>query len=126
MIKRTYRGGMINEAQITIRNAGFLLAQRGFHILGSLLFAVMVPRLMGPNDLLSDLGFPQIMGRYVPLFILQGEKEKLQKFFSNLLTLSLVSGALSGCFYLLFTSLCLPDLDLFLFEQLPILFSHFF
>ena len=120
----------MNEAQVTIRNAGFLLTQRGFHILGSLLFAVLVPRLMGPNDygryaliislyfwfmILSDLGFPQIMGRYVPLFILQGEKEKLQKFFSNLLTLSLVSGALSGCFYLLFTSLCLPDLDLFLF-----------
>ncbi len=121
---------MIDEAQVTIRNAGFLLTQRGFHILGSLLFAVLVPRLMGPHDygryalitslyfwfvILSDLGFPQIMGRYVPLFILQGEKEKLQKFFSNLLTLSLVSGALSGCFYLLFTSLCLPDLDLFLF-----------
>lgn len=121
---------MIDEGQITIRNAGFLLTQRGFHILGSLLFAVLVPRLMGPHDygryalitslylwfvILSDLGFPQIMGRYVPLFILQGEKEKLQKFFSNLLALSLVSGALSGCFYLLFTSLCLPDLDLFLF-----------
>jgi stage V sporulation protein B len=121
---------MIDEGQVTIRNAGFLLTQRGFHILGSLLFAVLVPRLMGPNDygryalitslylwfmILSDLGFPQIMGRYVPLFILQGEKEELQKFFSNLLTLSLVSGALSGCFYLLFTSLCLPDLDLFLF-----------
>src|SRR4030042_1945729 len=76
---------MINEARITIRNAGFLLAQRGFHILGSLLFAVLVPRLMGSNDygryalitslsfwfiMLSDLGFPQIMGRYTPLFIL--------------------------------------------------------
>jgi O-antigen/teichoic acid export membrane protein len=121
---------MIDEGQVTIRNAGFLLTQRGFHILGSLLFAALVPRLMGPHDygryalitslyfwfvILSDLGFPQIMGRYVPLFILQGEEEKLQKFFSNLLTLSLVSGALSGCFYLLFTSLCLPDLDLFLF-----------
>ena len=120
----------MNEAKVTIRNAGFLLTQRGFHILGSLLFAVLVPRLMGPHDygryalitslsfwfvILSDLGFPQIMGRYVPHFILQGEKEKLQKFFSNILTLSLVSGALSGCFYLLFTSLWLPDLDLFLF-----------
>ena len=121
---------MMNEARIAIRNAGFLLAQRGFHILGSLLFAVLVPRLMGPNDygryalitslsfwfmMLSDLGFPQIMGRYTPLFILQGEKEKLQKFFTNILTVSLVSGALVGCLYLVFTSLCLPDLDLFLF-----------
>jgi len=121
---------MINEAQITIRNAGLLLTQRGFHILGSLLFAVLVPRLMGPNDygryalitslsfwfmMFSDLGFTQIMGRYTPLFMLQGEKEKLQKFFTNLLTVSLVSGALVGCLYLLFTSLCLPDIDLVLF-----------
>jgi O-antigen/teichoic acid export membrane protein len=121
---------MIDEGQVTIRNAGFLLTQRSFHILGSLLFAVLVPRLMGANDygryalitslylwfmILSDLGFSQIMGRYVPLFILQGEKEELQKFFSNILTVSLVSGAVVGCLYLLFASLCLPDLDLFLF-----------
>ena len=100
---------MINEAQITIRNAGFLLTQRGFHIIGGLLFAIWVPRMMGPNDygryvlvtslylwfvVLSDLGFTQIMGRYVPHFMLHGEKEKLQKFFSNLLMVSLVSGAI--------------------------------
>lgn len=121
---------MIDEGQITIRNAGFLLTQRGFHILGSLLFAVLVPRLMGPNDygryvlitslyfwfvILSDLGFTQIMGRYTPLLILQGEREELQKFFSNILAVSLLSGAVAGCLYLLSTSLCLPDLDLFLF-----------
>jgi len=34
---------MIEEGQITLRNAGFLVAQRGFHILGSLLFAMSVP-----------------------------------------------------------------------------------
>jgi O-antigen/teichoic acid export membrane protein len=119
---------MINEAHITIRNAGFLLTQRGLHILFSLLFAILVPRLMGPNDygryalitslsfwfmMLSDLGYAQVMGRYVSYFTLQGEKETLKKFFSNLLTVSLVSGALVGCLYLVFTSLCLPDLDLF-------------
>lgn len=118
---------MINQAQITIRNAGFLLTQRGFHILGSLLFAVLVPRLMGPHDygryalitslsfwfmMLSDLGYAQVMGRYVPYFTLQGEKEKLQKFFSNLLAVSLMIGALSAAFYLLLTAFWLTDLDL--------------
>ena len=118
---------MIHEAQITIRNVGFLLVQRGFHILGSLLFAVLVPRLMGPNDygryalitslsfwfmMLSDLGYAQVMGRYVPYFTLQGEKEKLQKFFSNLLAVSLMIGALSAAFYLLLTAFWLTDLDL--------------
>jgi O-antigen/teichoic acid export membrane protein len=120
---------MIEEARITVRNAGFLLAQRGFHIVASFLFAALVPRMMGPSDYGryalvtslylwfawgSDLSSSQVMGRYVPHFILQGEKEKLKKFFSNLLAVALVSGALCGCLYLLFTSLWLTDLDIFL------------
>jgi O-antigen/teichoic acid export membrane protein len=120
---------MINEAQITIRNAGFLLAQRGFHIVASFLFAVLVPRMMGPGNYGryalvtslylwflwgSDLSSPQVMGRYIPHFMLKGEKEKLQKFFSNLLAVNLVSGALCACLYLLLTSLWLTDLDLIL------------
>ena len=121
---------MIEEGQITLRNAGFLVAQRGFHILGSLLFAMSVPRMMGPHVYgryalltslsfwfvtLSDLGFTPIMGRYTPLFILRGEKKEFQKFFNNILTVNLVSGAVVGSLYFLITSLCFPDLDLFLF-----------
>jgi len=64
--------------------------------------------------MLSDLAFSQIMGRYVPLFRLQGEKEKLQKFFNNLLTVSLISGVLSGCLFLSLTAFWLSDFDLFL------------
>jgi O-antigen/teichoic acid export membrane protein len=120
---------MIDEARIAVRNAGFLLAQRGFHVAASFLFAVLVPRMMGPSDygryalvtslylwfaLGGDLSSSQVMGRYVPDFMLQGEKEKLRKFFSNLLTVSLLSGGLCACFYLLFTSLWLTDLDLIL------------
>ncbi len=120
---------MIDEARITVRNASFLLAQRGFHIVAGLLFAVLVPRMMGPGNygryaLItslylwlvwgSDLSSSQVMGRYIPHFMLQGEKEKLQKFFSNLLAVSLLSGALCACLYLLFTSLWLTDLDLIL------------
>src|SRR5512136_2175027 len=117
---------MIEEARITVRNAGFLLAQRGFHIVASFLFAVLVPRMMGPSDYGryalvtslylwfvwgSDLSSSQVMGRYVPHFVLQGEKEKLRKFFSNLWMVSLLSGGVCACFYLLFTSLWLIDLD---------------
>lgn len=93
------------------------------------LFAVLVPRMMGPADYGryalvtslylwfvwgSDLGSSQVMGRYVPHFILRGEKEKLQKFFSNLLGVTLLSAAVCACFYLLSTSLWLTDLDLIL------------
>lgn len=120
---------MINEARITIQNAGFLLTQRGFHLIAALLFAIWVPRMMGPSNygryaLLnslylwfivgSDMGFTQIMGRYVPNFIFQGEKEKLQKFFSNLLTVSLITGAMAAILYLFITALWLTDLDLVL------------
>jgi O-antigen/teichoic acid export membrane protein len=120
---------MIEEARVTVRNAGFLLAQRGFHIVAGFLFAVLVPRMMGPADYGryalvtslylwfvwgSDLGSSQVMGRYVPHFILRGEKEKLQKFFSNLLGVTLLSAAVCACFYLLSTSLWLTDLDLIL------------
>jgi O-antigen/teichoic acid export membrane protein len=120
---------MIDEARITVRNASFLLAQRGFHIVASFLFAVLVPRMMGPGNygryaLItslylwlvwgSDLGSSQVMGRYIPHLMLKREKEKLQKFFGNLLAASLVSGALCACLYLLLTSLWLTDLDLIL------------
>lgn len=125
----TEYGNMTDESQATIRNAGALLTQRGLHILFSLLFAVLVPRLMGPHDygryvlitslsfwfmMLSNLGLSQIMGRYTPLFSSKGENEKLQKFFSNLLAVNLLTGALSGCLYLLLTAFWLSDLDLFL------------
>ena len=126
---------MIDEARTTIRNAGFLLAQRGFHIVAGFLFAVLVPRMMGPSDygryaLVTslylwfawggDLSPSQAMGRYVPHFMLRGEKAKLRKFFSNLLAVSLLSGGLCACFYLLFTSLWLTDLDLVLLVTVSI------
>ena len=126
---------MIDEARITVRNVGFLLAQRGFHIVASFLFAVLVPRMMGPDNYGryalvtslylwlvwgSDLSSSQVMGRYVPYFMLQGEKKKLQKFFSNLFAVSLVSGALCACLYLLFTALWLTDLDLILLVTMAV------
>jgi len=126
---------MIDEARITVRNAGFLLAQRGFHIVASFLFAALVPRMMGPSDYRryalvtslylwlvwgTDLCSSQVMGRYVPYFRLQGEEEKLKKFFSNLLVVSLLSGALSACLYLLLTALWLTDLDLILLVTMAV------
>ncbi len=124
---------MIDEAKATIRNAGFLLAQRGFHIVGSILLALVIPRMMGPDNygryvlvislsqwflVLTDLGSAQVMGRYVPQFRHQGEREKLQKFFSNILTLSLAGGTVGACLYLLFTGFWLADLDFLLLVTL--------
>lgn len=117
---------MIAENKDTLRNAGLLVVQRGGIVAGGFLFAVLVPRLMGPDDygrfalvtslsawfvLLSALGFLQMIGRYVPPFVLQGDTEGLRGFFGHLLAVRMVSGALAAGLYLLLTFLWLRDLD---------------
>ena len=42
-------GAMTGDTGATIRNAGFLVLQRGFHAAGGLLFAILIPRVMGPD-----------------------------------------------------------------------------
>jgi hypothetical protein len=74
----------LSEIQVTVRNVGLLLLQRGSHVVYAFLFAALVPRLMGPTtygqfSLLtslaiwfvfsSSLGLTQIVGRYVPEFL---------------------------------------------------------
>jgi O-antigen/teichoic acid export membrane protein len=118
---------MIAESQIAVRNAGLLIAQRGSHILTGLLFAIVVPRLMGPDiygryglitsitiwfALLSGMSFSQTMIRFVPQFTAQGDKDGLQKFFANLMLLRLANGALAVTAYLLLTTFLFPELDL--------------
>ena len=117
---------MIGEAQITLRNVGFLIMQRGFEVAGAFVFAALVPRLMGPDIygryaliislslwfvMFSDLGITQVMGRYVPQFTLQEDKKNLREFFGHLFTISLVWSTICAFLYLLLTRLWLRDLD---------------
>jgi O-antigen/teichoic acid export membrane protein len=48
---------MSSSAQVTVRNAGLLIIQRGSIVISGLVFAALVPRLMGP----------QIYGQYTLL-----------------------------------------------------------
>lgn len=117
---------MVAQAHVTVRNAGWLVAQRGVHVLSGVVFAIVVPRLMGPTTygqyallaslaawfvLLGTLGFAQIMGRFVPQFILQGSQASLRKFLSDLLTVRLFSGTIVAALYLLVMTLWLPEMD---------------
>ena len=119
---------MIPETRTTVRNAGWLLLQRGLHILNGLLFAVLVPRLMGPGNygrfalvsslvfgfvLFSNLGTTQIIGRFVPELKFKGNMAGIRKLFSSLLTLCLASGCLAACLYFALTALWLHDFDRF-------------
>jgi O-antigen/teichoic acid export membrane protein len=117
---------MIPEARVTIRNLGWLSVQRGFLIIGGLLFALTIPRLMGPDifgqfalitsiamwfSLFSGLGATQLMSRFVPQIVLQEPPERLRKFFSNLLALRLLTGMTAGLIFLLLTALWLRELS---------------
>ena len=73
------------DARPTLRNAAALMAQRLLHIIAAALFALMVPRLMGPAvfgryalltsvsmwfAMLSGLGAVSVMTRAVPPLVM--------------------------------------------------------
>jgi hypothetical protein len=117
---------MIAEAQVTTRNAGLLVVQRGAQVASGFLFAMLIPRLMGAETygqyalvtslalwfvLASNLGFTQVIARYVPEFMLSDDKPGMQAFFGGLLTVRLTSGVLAAALLLLLTALWLRELD---------------
>lgn len=116
---------MIPDAQITLRNVWFLATQRGFYFITAFLFALLVPRMMGPQifgqyalvtslalwfTVLSTMGFTQVIGRFVPHLALS-EKEALQRFLGTLLAWRLAAGILTATLYVLFGLLWLRELD---------------
>ncbi len=117
---------MSAEGQQTVRNAGLLIGQRGFHVAGALLVAILIPRLMGPEifgkytlitslsmwfALFNSLSSAQIMGRFVPQLAREENPASLQKFLGNLFVVRLGNGVLAGAAYLLLTVLWFPELD---------------
>jgi O-antigen/teichoic acid export membrane protein len=117
---------MSPEVQTTARNAGLLLLQRSSHVLYAVLFAALVPRLMGPAtfgqfSLLTSLaiwlvfsaslGITQIAGRYVPEFLHRDDKEGLLKFVGQMAVTRVAVGVAGGLLYYLLTVWWLRDLD---------------
>lgn len=114
------------EADAALRNAGWVVAQRGIQIALGAMFAVLVPRLMGPQifgqyalltsvsfwfALLSGLGAVSMMTRWVPAFVVRGDVTGLQKLVSGLLTLRFATGFVAGACYLVLTTIWLPGID---------------
>ncbi len=117
---------ILSEVRVTVRNAGLLLLQRGSHVVYAVLFATLVPRLMGPTTygqfalltslaiwlvFSSSLGITQIVGRYVPEFLHRGDGEGLLKFVGHMAVTRVVVGVTGGLIYYLLTILWLRDLD---------------
>ncbi len=116
---------MIPEPQVTVRNAGWILVQRGLHAGSGFIFALLVPRLMGPEVygrysllqslsiwllLLSSLSLTSVIGRYVPELILRRDNKGLGDLWSDLFTVRLASGMLAALLYLGVTAPWLRDL----------------
>ncbi len=114
------------EAHAALRNAGWVVAQRGLQIAIGALFALLVPRLMGPLvfgqyalitsvslwfALLSGLGAVSMMTRSVPTLVARGDFGGLQKLVSGLVTLRFATGFITGVGYLVLTTIWLRDID---------------
>ena len=117
---------MITREQTAVRNVGLLLMLRGLLVVGGVVVAAVVPRLMGPTGygqvallvalsfwftLAASLGFTEVMGRYVPRFGQDGDDDGLRAFFGRLLAIRLAAGLLAGGLYLVVTITWLRDLD---------------
>lgn len=116
----------MSEARQTVRNAGWLAVQRGVHLLTATLFALLVPRLMGPDlfgryslltsvsmwfALLSGLGAVSLMTRTVPQFAAAGDTVGLRKLITNLLVLRASTGIVTATSYFLLIALALGEPD---------------
>ena len=87
-----------SHGRVALRNAGFLLIQRGGLIAAGFLFATVVPRLMGPElygrySLVlslttlfvasSALGFTEVVGRHEPGLRAKPDPTDLRRRFGN-------------------------------------------
>jgi O-antigen/teichoic acid export membrane protein len=108
------------------RHAALMLAQRGLQGLGGLIFAMVVPRMLGPQAfgnyalitslagwfvMLGSLGLINVIARYMPGLVLQDDSSALRRLAGNLLTLRLLSGALVAGLYLALTAVAFVELD---------------
>ena len=115
------------EAQSALRNAGFLVIQRGGLLAAGVLFAVLVPRLMGPAAygrfalvvslstlfaMCSTLGFTEVAGRFLPELSRRTDQRDLNRLIGGLLSVRLIAGALLAAAFLGLTLLWLPDLGM--------------
>jgi O-antigen/teichoic acid export membrane protein len=125
---RARRGPLVTaDASRALRNAGWLVAQRILHVAGATLFAVLVPRLLGPAvfgryallvsvslwfSLLSGLGAVSMLTRSIPRFLAAGDEHGLRRLASSLVLLRALTGACSAAGYFLVATLLLGEPDL--------------
>lgn len=116
----------MSQSRQTVRNAGWLVAQRAGHLATATCFALLVPRMMGPDlfgryalltsvsmwfALLSGLGAVSLMARTVPQFVAAGDTFGLRKLITNLLVVRTSTGVATATGYFLVMALALGEPD---------------
>jgi O-antigen/teichoic acid export membrane protein len=114
------------QASATVRHAWLLATLRGSQILAALVYALLVPRAMGPETfgryglamalagwflLFSGMGAAQAMARFLPPFVAAGDREGLRAFVTSFLSMRLLGGLAAAASYTLVTRLWFPELD---------------
>ena len=114
------------DTTVATRNARWVMVQRGSQIAGAVLFALIVPRWMGPDEfgryalvtsismsfaLLSSMGAVSMMTRAVPGFVLRQDLAGLRTLVSGLTGLRAGVGLLAAALYVALTMIWLRDID---------------
>jgi O-antigen/teichoic acid export membrane protein len=114
------------DGRNAVQNAGLMFVQRGLQGLGGLVFAIVVPRIMGPEAygsyalvtslagwfmLFGGLGLTNVIGRHMPGLALRDAGSALRRFAGNLFALRFLSSGLAALAYLALTALALEELD---------------
>ena len=115
------------DASRALRNAGWIAAQRVLNVAGATLFAVLVPRLLGPAvfgryallvsvslwfSLLSGLGAVSMLTRSVPRFLAAGDEAGIRRLASSLVLLRAATGSCSAAGFFLVAVFVLGEPDL--------------
>ena len=118
---------MADGSQRALRNAGLLMVQRVFDAVGVTLFAVVVPRLLGPVlfgrftlltsvsmwfALVSGLGAVSVLTRSVPRMVAAGDDDGLRRLATSMVVLRAITGACSAAGFFLVATLLLGEPDL--------------
>lgn len=114
------RPGGLTDAQSSVRNAGLLMAQWSLHVVGAASFAVLVPRMMGPETFgryslltsvamwfafLSGLGALSVLTRAVPQLVAAGDMPGVRRLVTSLVTLRTMTGVLTATTYAVLVTL---------------------
>lgn len=122
---RAPAGGMTSERDRMVRNSALIALQRAGLLAVGLLYALVVPRALGPEDygrfsllasmstlffVLGDLGLPQALSRHLQVFLSGADRSQRRAFLGVLVRVRVLVGLLAALAFLWWVAHFFPDL----------------